>query len=113
MKYTDQRSKTVYEAVDVNVPDGDSYFHTWNEDDEPEYYYRLHIRKDLRFDTLYDIAITKVCNYDDKFFVTWREISEDCLPFELKDYFSGEEKIEKITKEQFNKVKQEVINKLK
>jgi hypothetical protein len=30
MNYTDQKSKTVYEDIEVEVPDGDSYFHTWN-----------------------------------------------------------------------------------
>jgi len=87
MKYTDQKSKTVYEDIEVEVPDGISYFKTFNEDDEPEYYYRLHIKKDLRFDTLYDIAITKLSNYDDNLGVSWKEYNDDELPYNLRGYF--------------------------
>jgi len=112
MKYTDTTSTTVFKDIEVEIPDGDNYFHTWNEDDEPEYYYKIHVKKDIRFETLYDIAITKVCNYDDNFFVSWKEISDNVLPFNLRPYFSGEEKTEKITEEEFNKVKQQVLERL-
>ncbi len=112
MKYTDQKSKTVYEDIEVEVPDGDSYFHTWNEDNEPEHYYKLHIKKSPIFNTLYDIAITKVCAYDDDFFVSWKEISEPELPYSLRGYFCGEQRKEIITEDAFNKVKQQILNKL-
>lgn len=113
MKYTDRTSKTVYTEVEIEVPDGDSYFHTWDEYDTPEYYYRLHIKKDPKFSTLYDIAVTKLLNYEDDFYISWKEYSETELPFSLRGYFCGEKTKEEITKEQFETVKQEVLNKLK
>lgn len=112
MKYIDQVPKTVYTDIEIEVKDGVSYFHTWNEDNEPEDYYRLNIIKDLRFDTLYNIAITKIRNYEDDFSIRWWEVSDDCLPFGLRSYFSGENKIEIITEERFNEIKQKVLNKL-
>jgi hypothetical protein len=112
MNYTDQKSKTVYEDIEVEVPDGDSYFHTWNEDNEPGDYYKLNIKKDLRFDTLYDMSITKIRNYDTDFSIRWWEVNDDTLPFGLRGYFSGQEKMEIITKEEFNRVKQEVLAKI-
>jgi hypothetical protein len=99
MKYTDQTSKTVYTDIEVEVKNGVTYFHTWDGDNEPEDYYKLNIKKDLRFDTLYDMSITKIRNYD-------------TLPFGLRGYFSGQEKMEIITEEEFNSVKQEILNKL-
>ncbi len=109
MKYTDQKSRTVYEDIEVEVNDGITYFHTWNEDSEPEYYYKLNIRKDLRFDNLYNMAITKIRNYEDDYFIRWWEVCDDMLPFNLRGYFSGQEKIETIEEEQFNKIKKEVL----
>lgn len=112
MKYTDQTSKTVFTDIEIEVPDGISYFHTWDEDDEPEYYYKLNIQKDLRFETLYDIAITKVCNYEDEFWVKWKEINDTVLPYSLRAYFSGEKTKEEITETEFNQIKLKVLNKL-
>lgn len=112
MKYTDKISKTVYKDIEVEIPDGDNYFHTWDEDDEPEYYYKIHVKKDERFKNLYDIAITKVCNYDDNFFVSCREINDSVLPFNLRPYFSGENNKQEITETEFNKIKSEVLTKL-
>jgi len=60
MRYTDQVSKTVYTDIEIEVQDGVTYFHDWDENDEPRDYYKLNIKKDLRFDTLYDIAITRL-----------------------------------------------------
>jgi hypothetical protein len=112
MKYTDQTSKTIYIDIEVEIQDGDTYFHTWNEDNEPEHYYKLHIKKDPRLDTLHDIAITKILNYDDNFFISWKEVSETELPYNLRGYFCGEQKKGIITEEAFNNIKQEVLTKL-
>ena len=112
MKYTDRISKTVYTDTTIEVSDGVHYFHTWDEDDEPEYYYKVSIQKDLRFDTLYDITITKVCDYEDEFWVSWKEITDSTLPHNLKPYFSGEKTKEEITETEFNKIKSEVLIKL-
>ena len=112
MKYTDQKSRTVWEDVEVEVPDGVTYFHSFNTDGEPEDYYKLNIKQDLRFDILYNIAITKIRNYDDDFSIRWWEVCEAELPYNLRGYFSGQEKKEIITEEEFNKVKTEVLSKL-
>jgi hypothetical protein len=112
MKYTDQTSKTVYTDIEVEVKNGVTYFHTWDRDNEPEDYYKLNIKKDLRFDTLYDMSITKIRNYNTDFSIRWWEVNDDTLPFGLRGYFSGQEKMEIITKEEFNRVKQEVLAKI-
>jgi len=112
MKYIDQVSKTVYTDIEIEVQDGVTYFHDWDENDEPRDYYKLNIKKDLRFDTLYDIAITKIRNYDDDFSIRWWEVNDSELPWGLRGYFSGQEKMEIITEEEFNRVKQIVLNKL-
>lgn len=112
MKYTDQKSRTVYEDIEVEVNDGVTYFHSWNEDGEPEDYYKLNVRKDLRFDTLYNISITKIRNYEDDYFIRWWEVCEAELPYNLRGYFSGQEKKQIITEDEFNKVKQEILGKL-
>lgn len=112
MKYRDQKSRTVYEDIEVEVNDGITYFHSWIEDGEPEDYYKLNIKQDPRFDILYNIAITKIRNYDDDFSIRWWEVCEAELPHSIRGYFSGQEKKEIITEEEFNKVKQEVLSKL-
>lgn len=113
MKYTDQIPKTVYTDIEVEVKDGITYFHTWDEDDEPEDYYKLNIKKDLRFETLYDITITKIRNYDTDYSIRWWETNDDVLPYNLRHYFSGEKEIKIMTEEQFDKVKKEVLERLK
>lgn len=114
MKYTDQKSRTVYDNIEVEVPDEISYFKTFNEDDDPENYYRLFIVKDKIFDTLYNIHITKLLNYDDNYAITYREECESELPHNLRSYFRGEKgsKKEEITETEFNLIKQEILNKL-
>lgn len=112
MRYTDQKSKTVYEDIEIEVPDGISYFKTLNEDDEEEFFYKLNIQKDLKFKTLYNIAVTKMLNYEEDYFIRWFEVCESELSYGLRGYFSGEKEREDITEEEFNKVKQEILNKL-
>lgn len=114
MKYTDQKSRTVYEDIEVEVPDGISYFKTFNEDDEPENYYKLFIEKDKRFDTLYNIHITKLLNYDDNYAIIYREECEAELPYNLRSYFRGEKgsKKEEIIETEFSLVKQQILDKL-
>ena len=112
MRYADQKSRTVYDDIEVEVEDGITYFHSWNEDDEPEDYYKLSVGKARNFETLYDISITKIRNYENDFSIRHYEICEYELPYNLRGYFSGENKKEELTEEQFNKVKQEILNKL-
>lgn len=112
MKYTDQKSKTVYEDIEVEVPDGISYFKTKNEDDDDEFYYKLDISPDPRFSTLYNINITKMQNYDYDYFVRWWEVCEAELPYNIRGYFSGENKKQDITEEEFNRVKQDILNRI-
>jgi len=112
MKYTDQKARTIYEDIEVEVNDGVTYFHSWNEDAEPEDYYKLSVGKAKNFETLYDISITKIRNCKDDFSIRHYEICEYELPYNLRGYFSGENKKEEITEEQFSLVKQEVLDKL-
>lgn len=112
MKYIDQKSRTVYEDIEVEVEDGITYFHSWNEDGEPEEYYRLDVKKAKGFETLYDITITKFRNYEDDLFIRSWSICEYELPYNIRGYFSGQDKKQIITEEVFNKIKQEVLGKL-
>lgn len=112
MKYTDQKQKTIYEDIEIEVPNGISYFKTLDEDDEDEFYYKLNIVPDPRFETLYNIAITKMQNYDEDYFIRWWEICEAELPYNIKGYFSGESKRWQITEKEFDTVKQEILNRI-
>lgn len=112
MKYTDQKSRTIYEDIEVEVNDGITYFHSWNEDLEPQEYYRLDVKKAKGFETLYDIAVTKIRNYEDDLSIRSWSICEYELPYNLRGYFSGQEKKQIITEEEFNKIKQETLGKL-
>lgn len=111
MKYIDQKSKTVYEDIEVEVPDGITYFKT-TDGDGNEFYYKLNITPDPRFNTFYNIAITKMQNYDCDYFIKWWEVLEAELPYNIRGYFSGESERWQITEEEFNRVKQEILNKL-
>jgi hypothetical protein len=112
MKYTDQKQKTVYKDIEVEVPDGISYFKTFDEDGEQEYLFKFNISKNKNFDTLYNILVTRLLNYDDKYHVNHIEYCESELPFYLRGYFCGEQEIETITEYEYNAVKQEILNKL-
>ena len=113
MKYTVQKSRTVYEDIEIEVPDGISYFKTFNEDDEPESYYRLSVEKHKNFDTLYNIIVTRLLNYSDKYHINYSEYCEGELPYYLRVFFRGEKenKKEEITEDEFHLVKQQILSK--
>jgi hypothetical protein len=112
MKYTDQKQKTVYENIEIEVPDGISYFKTFDEDGEQDYWFKLNISKDKNFETLYNIFITKLLSYEDDYWIRYKEYCEAELPYYLRAYFRGEQKKETITEKEFNTVKQEILDKL-
>lgn len=112
MKYTDQKAKTVYENIEVEVPDGINYFRTFDEDGEQEYLFKFNISKDKKFQTLYNILVTRLLNYDDKYHVNHIEYCESELPFYLRGYFCGEQEIETIEEEEYNAIKKEILYKL-
>lgn len=112
MKYTKKILETIYKDVEIEVLDGTHYFYSLNEDKEPEYYYRISIQKDLRFNTLYDISITQLCNYKGDFFISWWEVNDHSLPYNISEYFSGEKYKQEITKTEFNKIQDEVMTKI-
>jgi hypothetical protein len=112
MKYTDQKSKTVYEDIEVEVPDGISYFNSWDTDNIPNEYFKLELIKDKRFDGAYDIKVTRIRNYDDNFYVIYKEYNEYELPISLRGYFCGREKKDIITEGEFNEIKTQIFEKL-
>lgn len=112
MKYADQKQKTIYEDIEIDVPDGISYFKTFDEDGEEEYLFKFNISKHKEYDILYNILVTRLLNYDDKYHINYIEYCEAELPFYLRGYFCGMEKIEIITEYKYNTVKQKILNKL-
>ncbi len=113
MKYTHQTSKTVWEDVLIEVPDGVTYFSTLDEDGEIEYYYQLSISKDKKFETLYDICVTKIKICEDDYYISYNQYCQDILPWYLIGYFSGKKEKQWITAKHFNTVMHEIIDKFK
>lgn len=110
-----KKVETIEEVIQVS--DGTYFFSLGTKgDEEPDYYYKLIIDHGNWNSGMADITITRIKDWYDDFFIAYKEIFEDRLPYLVEGYFKKENNFENwyedITEEVFEAAKDRVKQKL-
>lgn len=110
------KEKITVEKEELEVKDGTYYFSCGYKGDEPYLFKKIVIESEESWDNGADIKVTSIKDESDEFSCHYEGMFTDGSNWWLPYYFAGKKDEEKeykeISEEQFNKVKERVLNKL-
>jgi len=111
------KEKITVEKEEIEIKDGTYYFSCNYKGDAPYLFKKIVVDSEETWDNGADLKITTVKDDGDEFSCHYEETYTDGSHWWLELYFAGKKDEEKeykeISEEQFNKVKERILNKLK